>query len=120
MVSISTRAHGAIDYLVSALLWGLARTDRFSPAVRRLLGAAPPAYVAYSALTDYEWGAVPVLSVPQHLALDRLSGLGFCAAGLLMRRERPAVRLMLFGIGASQLAVVALSEPDQRTQRRTR
>ena len=64
MVSISTRAHGAIDYFVSALLWGLARTGRFSPAVRRLLGAAPPAYVAYSALTDYEWGAVPVLSVP--------------------------------------------------------
>lgn len=115
---ISTRAHGLIDYLVSALLWGLARTGRFSPAVRRLLGAAPPAYVAYSALTDYELGAVPVLTVPQHLALDRLSGLGFCAAGLLMRREPPGVRLMLFGIGASELAVVALSEHGRRRKAR--
>lgn len=113
---ISTRVHGVIDYLVSALLWGLARMGRFSPAVRLLLGAAPPVYVAYSALTDYELGAVPVLSVPQHLALDRLSGFGFCAAGLLMRRERPGVRLMLFGIGVSELAVVALSE---RRRRRT-
>lgn len=111
---ISSRLHGVIDYLVSACMALLTREGRFSPGVTRLLRAAPPAYLAYSALTDYELGLVPALSLRQHLALDALSGVGFVAAGALMDRERPDVRAMLVGIGLSELLVVALTDTRGR------
>ena len=84
---IAPRLHGALDYLVAAGLALLAREGRFSPDVTQVLRTAAPATAAYSALTDYELGLVPVLSLRQHLATDVLSGLGFIAAGALMSRS---------------------------------
>ena len=111
---ISPRLHGALDYLVAAGLALLAREGRFSPDVTQVLRTAAPATVAYSALTDYELGLVPALSLRQHLAIDVLNGLGFMAAGALMSREQPGVRAMLAGIGLSELAVVALTDTRGR------
>ena len=110
---ISPRLHGVIDYLVSASMALLARRGRFSPGVTRLLSTAAPATLAYSALTDYELGLIPALSLRQHLALDTFSGVGFVAAGALMR-ERPDVRAMLVSIGLSELLVVALTDTRGR------
>ena len=111
---ISPRLHGVLDYLVAAGLALLAREGRFSPDVTQVLRTAAPATAAYSALTDYELGLVPVLSLRQHLVVDALSGVGFMAAGALMSRERPGVRAMLVGIGLSELAVVALTNARGR------
>lgn len=111
---ISPRAHGFIDYLVAAGMALLARKGRFSPSVERMLKAAPPTYVAYSALTDYPLGLIPAIGLRHHLTLDALSGVGFAAAGMLMRREPPGVRAMLAGIGLSELLVVALTDTRGR------
>lgn len=111
---IPSRLHGALDYLVAVGLALIAREGRLSPRVDRMVRTAAPATAAYSALTDYELGLVPVLSMRQHLALDALSGLAFAAAGALMTREPPRVRAMLAGIGLSELLVVALSDSRAR------
>lgn len=69
---IPTRIHGVIDYLWGALLlaspW-LLNYARYEEetwiAVAFGIGA-----IVYSLLTDYEMGAVGVLSMPTHLGID--------------------------------------------------
>ena len=54
-----------------------------------------------------------MLNLRHYLALDTLGGVGFVAAGALMR-ERPDVRAMLVSIGLSELLVVALTDTRGR------
>lgn len=77
---ISTRLHGILDYILGAVLvflpWvlGFARggVETWLPVT---LGAV---VVLYSLLTDYELGAIKLLSMPSHLTLDGIAG-GFLA-----------------------------------------
>ncbi len=107
---ITTRLHGAIDYAVAALLGGLASSGRLPPAVRATLGGASLAHTGYAALTDYEAGLSPRLTMRQHLALDAVAGAALCGAGLLMRRQPAGARALLVAVGLSELAVVAFSD----------
>jgi hypothetical protein len=74
---LSTRVHGAIDYLTRALLivspWLFGFADggaaQWVPVV---LGAG---IVLLSLLTAYEWGAVKAVPMPVHLGIDLASGL---------------------------------------------
>ena len=106
---ISTRLHGVIDYAVALLLGGLSASRSLSVPVRCTLGSASAYHASYSALTDYEAGLWPWLTMRQHLALDALGAAALCSAGLLMRHQRPGERALLVAIGLSELAVVALS-----------
>ena len=73
---IPTRVHGVIDYLTSGTLLGapelLRLRDVPSAALTLRLPGAKAA--AYSLLTDYELGALRVLPMPVHLAMDAASG----------------------------------------------
>ena len=84
---ISTRLHGAIDYGVAAALGGISTSRRLPLPVRGVLRAAGAYHTGYAALTDYEAGLLPRLTMRQHLALDALGGLALCGAGLAMRRR---------------------------------
>ena len=105
---VSTRLHGAVDYL-----WGLAlllapRLFRLRPgsAEARTAQVAGAGAIAYAALTDYELGLVPVLSMRQHLALDIAGGAALAAAPALLGfagRRTPHVAFGLFAIGAGLL-----------------
>ena len=111
---ISTRTHGLIDYGVAALLGGLAASRALPPPVSRLLGAAGAYHAGYAALTDYEGGLTPALTMRQHLALDTVGGAALLLAGLAMRRQPDAVRALLVGIGITELVVTALSSASPR------
>jgi hypothetical protein len=106
---ISTGLHGFIDYAVALLLGGLSASRSLSAPVRSTLGSAGAYHASYSALTDYEAGLRPWLTMRQHLVLDAFSAVALCGAGLLMRRQRPGERALLIAVGLSELAVVALS-----------
>ena len=74
---ISTRAHGAIDYLMGVLLIILPYILGFADGtsaqwIPQIIGAA---LIAASLLTDYEFGAVRVIPMPVHLFLDVAAGL---------------------------------------------
>lgn len=109
MRPIPTRLHGAVDYLwgmallASPRLFGL----RHGSAAARTAQAAGASAIAYAALTDYEWGLLPVLSMRQHLALDIAGGAALAAAPALLgfagRRGRPHLAFGLFAIGAGLL-----------------
>lgn len=77
MRNLPTRIHGAFDYglglllIVGPWLFGFA-TGGAETTVPVLLGTS---LVLYSLLTAYELGALPVIDVPTHLALDAGGGL---------------------------------------------
>ena len=95
---------------------GFPPAARLPLPVRGVLRAAGAYHTGYAALTDYEAGLLPRLTMRQHLALDALGGLALCGAGLAMRRQPGEARALLVGIGLLELGVVALSraEPADR------
>lgn len=78
---LPTRVHGLVDYLWGALVfatpWALGLTGTTAGVLLMVFGVAA---WAYSFATDYEWGVVPMLSVPAHLAIDGAGGLFLMAA----------------------------------------
>lgn len=106
---VSTRLHGVVDYLWGAALLAAPRLFRLRPgsAEARSAQAAGAGAIAYAALTDYELGLVPVLSMRQHLALDIAGGAALAAAPALLgfsgRRGTPHLAFGLFAIGAGLL-----------------
>jgi hypothetical protein len=73
---LSTRVHGVMDYamgillLASPYLFGFA-TGGIKQWLPMILGLA---MLGMSLLTRYEWGAIRVIPMPAHLAVDGLSG----------------------------------------------
>ena len=73
---LSTRIHGVMDYamgillLASPYLFGFA-TGGVKQWLPMILGVA---MIGMSLLTRYEWGAIRMIPMPVHLAMDGLSG----------------------------------------------
>lgn len=108
---IPTRAHAVLDYLSAGTLI-------FAPPLlgwrSGLLAAAGLGTAGYSAMTRYEGGLMGKLSMREHLALDAAQGAAFCAAALVLDKERREVRLALAGYGLFALAAAALTEHHPR------
>ncbi len=111
MKPISTRLHGLLDYSTAAALIALPRLLNWPSAPTQLLTASAVASLGYSLVTDYERGAVRLLPMRGHLALDALSGLTLLAAPfLLLTDEDISVQTVLAGIGLFELTVTLLSQ----------
>ena len=111
---ISTKTHGAIDYLSVPLLVAAPRLFGWSPAVTRYLTVAAAGTLAYSLLTRYEFGAKPVLPMGTHLALDGVNGALTLAAPWLLGETSGAARAALMGMGAFELGASLLTDPEPR------
>lgn len=113
MKVISTRLHGALDYLTCGALLAAPRLlrledERASLALRAAGGAA----AAYSPFTDYELALARVLPMRAHLALDAASGLALAASPWLLGFSDKGPRYWAPHAlaGATELLVVALSK----------
>ena len=72
-----------------------------------------------SLLTRSETGAVPALSIRQHLRMDVLTGAATAAAPWLLGFSRDtAARNTFLGIGAGLLTAGLLTRPDEMPPRR--
>lgn len=109
---ISTRTHGVLDYTAAATLYALPRMLGWSDRVTDLLTKAALGTLAYSLITRYELGAVKVLPMRAHLALDAMSGAAFCAAPWLLPDEDETVTTTLAGIGLFELSAAFLTETE--------
>jgi hypothetical protein len=67
---ISTRAHGVIDYGWAATATGLAKRIDGATSTARLLQTAATAATISSLTTNYECGAIRVMPMRGHLAMD--------------------------------------------------
>jgi hypothetical protein len=112
---IPTKVHGVIDYTWGALLmaspwlFNFARNEEETGVAVAMGGAA----IAYSLLTDYEMGAVPVLSMRTHLAIDAAAGLLLAASPWLLRFD-DFVRAPHVAFGLLAVAAAALTETRPR------
>jgi hypothetical protein len=109
---ISTRTHGVLDYLTAGTLLALPRAMGWSENVTRLLTGAAVGTIGYSLLTRYELGALKLLPMRAHLALDALSGATLCASPWLLPEEDSGVKQALLGLGLFELGVTALSQAE--------
>jgi hypothetical protein len=113
MALISTKMHGALDYLTAGTLVALPRMLGWDKSVTSVMTNAAIGTVAYSLLTRYELGLVKVLPMKGHLALDAMSGALFCGAPLLFPDEGTDVKGLLVGLGIFELVVTALTQRER-------
>jgi len=86
---ISTRLHGLIDYSWAATASALSARVRDAAATARLLRGAATAAAASWMVTNYEAGAVRIVPMQSHLAIN------FAIAGVLLAAPSPHLRLHL-------------------------
>jgi hypothetical protein len=104
---ISTRTHGALDYLLGLLLltapYALGFAD--GTAAQYLPQALGAAMLGAALLTEYEFGLVRVIPMPAHLMLDLASGALLAASpwlfGFADRVYWPHLILGLLEVGAA-------------------
>ncbi|SER07662.1 hypothetical protein SAMN05216548_11111 [Faunimonas pinastri] len=110
---IPTRIHAVIDWLAVPAVELMGHSRVFSGRVRRLLKGSARAHAVYAAATDYELGA-GILPMRAHLGADAAIGVGLIAAGLSLHREPTLVRIMLAGMGMTELLLVSLTDRRRR------
>ncbi|WP_210247609.1 SPW repeat domain-containing protein [Salinarimonas soli] len=113
---LPTRVHGIIDYVWGALAfatpWALGFAGGTEGFLLMFFGVAA---FAYSFATDYEWGVIPVLSVPAHLAVDGAGGLFLMAAPWLFGfADRVHWSYLAFGGFSVVASLVTRTKPAGR------
>ncbi|MGH8185623.1 MAG: hypothetical protein ACREUC_03605, partial [Steroidobacteraceae bacterium] len=96
---ISTRLHGVIDYTWAAVASALSTRVDGATSTARLLRNAATAVTASSFITNYECGAVRVMPMKGHLALDAVMCSALIASPLFLpaSERRYAVVPVLLG-----------------------
>ncbi len=118
---IPTSVHGVLDYVTGSALLAAPELFRLKDVpsaalTPRLTGAGA---TAYSLLTDYEFGAVRLLPMPVHLALDAMSGALLATSPWLLGYAKNGPRYWLPHalVGASEI-LAALATKTQPPRRR--
>ena len=111
---LSPDLHGVLDYAAAAgliVLPMLLKLDAVSALAFWLSIVAGAGLVAYSLITDYAFGAFPVLSFRVHLALDLAAAATFAIAPFVFGWTGIVFGYYLV-MSAGVLVVVALSRID--------
>jgi hypothetical protein len=115
---INTRMHGILDYFFSIVLicspWLLGfYKDGAETWVPVTLGAMG---IIYSLFTDYQYGAVRVLSMRKHLWIDILSGFFLAASPWVFNfSDHVYVPHVIFGLLEIAIAIMTDPLPTRRT-----
>ncbi|HEX8237122.1 MAG TPA: hypothetical protein VF600_14285 [Abditibacteriaceae bacterium] len=107
---IPTKVHGAMDYMTVLALLALPRLLDFSDRATTLLTGVAIMALLYTLLTRFELGALRVLPVKVHLALDFVSGLLLVAAPfLIVPGENSTARTVMIVIGVFEIGAALMT-----------
>jgi hypothetical protein len=113
---IPTEVHGALDYLASAANLAFPRLlvlkdEPWAVLVPRIGGLAG---AGYGLLTDYEMGALRIVPMPLHLALDATKGLVMAASPWLFGFAKKGTRYWLVHLLMGTAGVVVAATTRMR------
>jgi hypothetical protein len=120
MKNIPTRVHGMIDYPVGLLLllapniFGFADVGGPAVWVPRVIGILS---LAQSLITRYELGAIKVLPMRMHLAVDYAAGILLAASPWLFRFYDPANQRLWLPHLVAGLAIFLVTLMTEREPR---
>ncbi len=107
---IPTKLHGVMDYMTVLALLALPRMLDFSDQATTLLTIVAIMALVYTLLTRFELGALRVLPVKAHLALDFMSGLLLVAAPfLIVPQENSTARTVMIVIGVFEIGAALMT-----------
>jgi hypothetical protein len=111
---IPTQIHGVLDYITGGALLSAPRLLGLGnvPASARVLRLAGGGAALYSMLTDYDLGAVKLVPMPVHLALDAASGAFLASSPWLLGFAREGARYWLphVVVGATEILAAATTK----------
>jgi hypothetical protein len=120
---IPTRNHGYLDYIFGAVLiaapwlFGFGNSTNWGMAVPVVLGAV---VITYSIFTCYELGALHLIPMQAHLAIDLILGIALAVSPWLLRFSNVIWWPHLtFGLLAVLLALITSRVPGPDTRSRT-
>jgi hypothetical protein len=101
---IPTQIHGVLDYATGGVLLSAPNLLGDVPSSGRVLRVAGGGAALYSMLTDCELGAVKLVPMPAHLALDAASGARLASSPSLLgfAKEGPRYWLPHVLVGATK------------------
>lgn len=108
---ISTRTHGMIDYGWAAAAAALAQQVNGATATARLLRGAATTATASSLLTNYECGALRLLPMRGHLALDFALCSTLLVSPLFLPESERRYAILPTALGLAGLVVGLLTRP---------
>jgi hypothetical protein len=109
MKPISPQLHGVLDYATAATFVALPHLLRWDARATRVMTAAGAFATGYALLTRYPLGAIKVLPMPAHLALDAVFDASVLGASALLNDEDASVRGVMAGLAAMGSAVALLT-----------
>jgi hypothetical protein len=120
MKKINTKTHGVLDYLVAVLFIALPWILNFDeyPTPTMVFVVTGIVTLIYSAVTNYEMGLIPIISMKSHLALDTIAGVFLIASPWLLNFN-DVIYLPFVILGAMELLVVILSDSISKTATHT-
>ena len=113
-MTFPTRLHGTIDYVFAASLPAATRAAGARRPLRRLADGCALFVAAYSALTDYERGLVPLLPLKAHLAADAATCAALVSVPVAVGEERSLARAVAVAFGLAGSAVAATTALTHR------
>ena len=115
---ISTKAHGMVDYGTAAMLLStplLLDTEGFGAEKIVPMSLGGMTLIA-SLCTDYELGAMPLIDMKTHLALDVMNGLLLAASPFLFGFSKKTwLPHVLMGLGEVATALMTETERGDKT-----
>jgi len=116
---ISTRTHGAIDYLFSGTMLALPFLCGWTGRARGLALSAGLATLGTSLMTDYELGVYHLIPMKAHLSIDAAQASALLSAPKMIAGDtsRWAGRVLAL-MGAVESAVGAMTQTHSPTELR--
>jgi len=112
MRRMSTKNHGVLDLLTAGTLVALPRMLGWGERVTNTLTGVAVGTLAYSLLTNYEFGLIRILPMRAHLAIDAASGTALCASPLMFPEEERSTHAALVALGLFEIGAGMMTQPE--------
>jgi len=112
MEKLPSEVHGVTDYLTAGTIMAIPRLLKWPTRITQFMTMVGLGTIAYSLLTKYELGLIKLLPFKAHLGLDAINGAMMAASPILLQEKDRNIAAILIGIGAMELGITAMSEPE--------